>query len=230
MADPSLNRIGNGQLTNTVLLNQIDRKRAKHEIPLIDLNGGQTLYGVDTWTYAFGQKSQLIYKLISTTGIRLILQKLYAFISFNRRIIITSAPGRWQLLDLTPDFRLDYRLTFVLLVFGLAGALFGTINGSTGPVATLLASQMLLACLFLVITRTGNYLETLLDYAGHLGMSLLLGGLVVQLGLGIDSSSVVLIGYALAIGQHFIRVYRLGLNPWLSVGYTGLILVTLHPL
>lgn len=230
LADPDLVRVGNGQLTNTVLLNQLDRQRARHELPLIDLDGGETLYGVDTWAYAFGRKSQLTSKLLSAGWLRAILQKLYAFVSVNRRIIITSAPGRWQLLDLQPDFRASYRLTFVLIVFGLVGALFTTVSGSIVPIVTLLVGQLLLVCLFSGFTRSGPFLETILDYAGHLGMSLLVGGLVVGLGRAVGWPTVSAVGYALAIGQHFIRVYCLGLNPWLSVGYTGLLLVTLHPL
>ena len=229
LADPSLARIGNGQLTNPVLLNKIDRQRAKHEIPLIDLDGGETHYGVDTWTYAFGPKNSLLSRLLATGWLRVLLQKLYAFISYNRRIIITSAPTRPQLLDLQPDFHLAYRLAFVGLVLGLVGVLYVGINGSLLPIATLTGSQLMLAGLYVGATRRGIFPETILDYMGHLGMSLLVGGVLIWLGMAVGSPTLGQVGCALAIGQHFIRAYRLSLNPWLSVVYTSLLLLTVGP-
>lgn len=222
-----LARVSNADLPPAVL-SQIDAQRARHEIPLVDLDGGETLYGVDTWAYAFGHRSPTIARLLSLAWLRALLQTVYAFISYNRRIIITSAPGRWQLLDLQPTFRLRYRLTFVVLIFGLVGALpYAAGRSFAWPVAGLLVGQLALVGLYLGFSRRFNTLETLLDYAGHLGMSLLVGGVVVVLALAANWPAGVLMGGTLAIGQHFIRVYRLGLNPWLSVSFTGLCLLLL---
>lgn len=225
-----LTRISSNQLAEEALLNRVDRQRARHEIPLIDLDGGETLYGVDTWTYALGQRNQRIEKLLSFGWLRAILQKLYAFISYNRRIIITSPPGRWRLLDLQPDFRLSYRLAFILLVFGLASMLFSTISGSIWPILVLVAGQLTAAGLYLWLAKTGDFLQTIMDYSGHLGMSLLIGGLIIRVGQTMNWQPFILIGYALLIGQHFIRTYRLGLNPWLSVWFTALVFLLFRPL
>jgi len=224
-----LSRMGNSQLTNETLISCIDPQRARHEIPLIDLDGGETLYGVDTWIYAFGHHNHSLEKLLSLRWFKTILQKFYAFISYNRRIIITSAPGRWQLLDLQPEFRLTYRLAFILLIFGAVGLLFSNLNGTIWPIATLVFSQLAVIWIYLKTTPTGDFRETLLDYTGHLGMSLLVGGVCISIGQTASWSDVILIGYALMIGQHFIRTYRLGLNPWLSVGFTILVFLLLLP-
>lgn len=222
----TLTRVSSEELTQDELLNRVDKQRARHEIPLVDLDGGETLYGVDTWTYALGQRNQRIEQLLSVRWLRAILEKLYAFISYNRRIIITSAPGRWQLLDLQPEFRLGYRLAFVLLVFGLVGGLHYGVVGSFGwPVFALLGGQLGLVSLYVWLTNRFQFLETILDYMGHLAMSLLLGGIVIALGLAVHWPVSVLIGGALAISQHFIRTYRLGLNPWLSASFTVLYLL-----
>lgn len=217
-----LTRISNDQLREgAAFLNRIDGQRARYEIPLVDLDGGETLYGVDTWTYAFGQPNRRIEKLLSVRWFRMILEKLYAFISYNRRIIITSAPGRWQLLDLQPEFRLGYRLAFVLMVLGLVSGLHYAVVGSFGwSVFALLGGQLSVVSLYLWLTNRFQFLETLLDYVGHLAMSLLLGGIVMAVGLAFHWSISVLIGGALAITQHFIRTYRLGLNPWISASFT----------
>lgn len=225
-----LSRIGSDELTDKTIISRIDPQRAKHEIPLVDLDGGETLYGVDTWLYAIGQRNNHVAKILSGHWLRALLQKLYAFVSYNRRIIITSAPGRWQLLDLQPDFRLRYRLAFVLLVMGLAGGLhYARFHSFGWPVLALLTGQLGLVSVYLWLTRTPDVLQTLLDYGGHLGMSLLLGGLVTTVGLAWHWPTAMLIGAALAISQHFIRVYRLGLNPWLSASFTVLYLLIVLP-
>ena len=224
-----LTRISNDELMDTTVLDRIDRQRARHEIPLIDLDGGETLYGVDTWIYAVSQRSNQIGKLLSRNWLRVLLQKLYAFISYNRRIIITSAPGRWQLLDLQPDFRLNYRLAFVLLVMGVVSGLHYAVVGSfEWPVFALLSGQIGLVGLYIWLTKRSQFGETLLDYCGHLGMSLLLGGLVIAISAYFNWPLGLLIGSGLAITQHFIRVYRLGLNPWLSASFTVLYLLIFY--
>ena len=225
-----LTRISNDELTDKTVLDRIDQRRARHEIPLIDLDGGETLYGVDTWIYAVSQRSHQAAKLLSRNWLRVLLQKLYAFVSYNRRIIITSAPGRWQLLDLQPDFRLSYRLAFVLLIMGVVGGLHYAVVGSLEwPVFALLGGQIGLVSLYSWLTKRLQFGETLLDYCGHLGMSLLLGGLVIAISAYLNWPLGLLIGSGLAITQHFIRVYRLGLNPWLSASFTLLYLLVVRP-
>ncbi|AKD56808.1 thiol-disulfide oxidoreductase DCC family protein [Spirosoma radiotolerans] len=225
-----LTRLSSSQLTPETI-NRIDRQRARHEIPLVDLDGGETLYGVDTWIYAFGKQNKQLKKLLSLNWIKSSLKTLYAFISYNRRIIITSAPGRWNLLDLQPDFRLGYRLAFILTVFGLVGGLATIVHFPIWlPAAlVLIISQLLVACLYLAQRHDDNFLQTVLDYTGHLGMSLFIGGFVSAIGFSMHWPALAQIGCALTMGQHFIRSYRLGLNPWLSVCFAGLFFLLVMP-
>ena len=228
----NLSRIGNNELTQKDLLARVDHQRARHEIPLIDLDGGETLYGVDTWIYAIGQRNKQIKSLLSLNWFKTFLQKLYALISYNRRIIITSAPGRWNLLDLQPDFQTNYRITFIAVVFSLVGLLFNVLRFPIWlPAAlALVIAQFAVVCLYLFSIQSDTRFQTMLDYAGHLGMSLLVGGIISAIGVIVGWSGLVLIGYALMIGQHFIRTYRLGLSPWLSVCFTILVFLLIRPL
>ena len=225
-----LTRLGNGQVTQETI-KRIDKQRARHEIPLVDLDGGETLYGVDTWIYAFSQQNKQLKKLLSLNWIKSCLQTLYAFISYNRRIIITSAPGHWNLLDLQPDFRLDYRLAFIITVFGLVGGLAAIVHFPIWLPATLLLiiSQLLIASLYIAKRPDGDFRQTMLDYTGHLGMSLLTGGFVSTIGFTTGWPALIQIGGALVIGQHFIRCYRLGLSPWLSVCFASLFFLLIIP-
>ena len=221
----NLTRISNHDLTDRNLLSRIDPQRARHEIPLVDLNGGETLYGIDTWSFVFGATNRTVAQLLSLRWVRAFFEKLYAFISFNRRIIITAAPDRWQLLDLTPEFRLNYRLAFVGLVFALTGLVHYGVAGQGWLLPALLAGQVGLVALYVGVTKRYELTETLLDYCGHLGMSLLLGSLIVAASVLLHWPTGILVGSVLTIGQHFIRTYRLGLNPWLSVSFAMLYLL-----
>ena len=225
-----LTRASSSQLTPDLIM-RLDTQRARHEIPLVDLDGGETLYGVDTWIYAVGQKNKQIEKLISSSWLKTILQNLYAFISYNRRIIITSAPGRWNLMDLQPDFHAGYRLVFIGVVSGLIGLLFSTVNLPLWPpsVFALAIGQLTIVCLYLLRNKADNFSEMMLDYTGHFGMSLLLGGVVSSLFVVTGYATLAPLGYALMIGQHYIRTYRLGLNPWLSVCFTILVFLLMLP-
>ena len=217
----NLDRIPNNAVTDASILNRLDRQRARHEIPMVDLNGGETLYGVDTWLCLLGERSRALSGLLPVRWFRRLLDFLYAFISYNRRIIITVRPGRWSLLDLQPEFRLNYRLLFIALVFGLVSGLHYVCHGALPWLAPiLLGLQIGLVILHLYSTKHPDFFETLLDYGGHLGMSLLLGGLILTIGLSVAWPVLMPVGYALTIGQHFIRSYNLGLNPWLSVSFT----------
>ncbi|SOD93256.1 thiol-disulfide oxidoreductase DCC family protein [Spirosoma fluviale] len=225
-----LTRTSSGQLTQD-LIARLDPKRVRHEIPLVDLEGGETLYGVDTWIYAAGQRNKQLEDILSVGWFKAILQTLYAFISYNRRIIITSAPGRWNLMDLQPDFHAGYRLAFIAVVSGLVGLLFSGIHSSIWPPAAiaLILGQLTITCLYLLRQRPDDFGQMMLDYIGHFGMSLLLGGLVIAVGVSIGWTALVYTGYALMIGQHYIRTYRLGLNPWLSVCFTIFVFLLILP-
>ncbi|WP_332369222.1 hypothetical protein [Spirosoma telluris] len=107
-----LTRISNGEIDNKSITDRIDLQRARHEIPLVDLSGGETLYGVDTWIYTLGQRNQPLEKLLSHQWFKAFLKKLYAFISYNRRIIITAAPGAGNCSTFSPisTLAIDLRL------------------------------------------------------------------------------------------------------------------------
>jgi hypothetical protein len=225
-----LTRMSSGQLTQD-MIGRLDPQRARHEIPLVDLEGGETLYGVDTWLYAFGQRNKSIEKLLSLDWLKVFLQKLYAFISYNRRIIITSAPGRWNLMDLQPDFHPGYRLAFIAVVSGLIGLLFSLVDFPIWPLAAmaLVLGQLTITSLYLLRQHPDTFGQMMLDYIGHFGMSLLLGGLMGAVGVSVGWPALINTGYALMIGQHYIRTYRLGLNPWLSICFTVLVFLLTLP-
>jgi predicted DCC family thiol-disulfide oxidoreductase YuxK len=95
------------------LLNKIDLHKSVNEIPLIDTQHNQVWYGIDALLEILGQKFPLIKTIGNIAPIKYLLQKLYKFISYNRRVIV-AAPKK-EGFDCSPDFNVRYRLLFLFV-------------------------------------------------------------------------------------------------------------------
>lgn len=174
------------QLTDE-LTKQLDMQRSRHEIPLIDLKDGKTLYGLDSLIYLLSQRFRFIHKLMSQNPIYYFFKGVYAIISYNRRII-SGADKCDDQCNCEPDFNLKFRLLFVLLGFIIASYV-SVLFGET--LATFLPSdyQFMAGIRMLLITSTGWLLSagvsyffleerTWMDYLGHLATIMLIGVLL----------------------------------------------------
>ncbi|THU33504.1 DUF393 domain-containing protein [Niastella caeni] len=103
------------------LLQAINWKRSKDEIPLLDLNTKQVWYGIDALLEILGQKMPLIIPIGRCKPVNWFLKRLYSFISYNRKVIVAakSSPSK---IDCTPSFNLFYRSLF-LIIFLIANTL-----------------------------------------------------------------------------------------------------------
>ncbi|WP_266367110.1 thiol-disulfide oxidoreductase DCC family protein [Tellurirhabdus rosea] len=216
-------RLGNSGLADEAITTRVDPQRARHEIPLVDLQGGETLYGVDALLELLGSKSRAIRYLGSVRWVKMVLYRLYAFISYNRRIVVPTPADRWELMDFEPQFHARWRLLFLAVVFGLVGALHVTAVGTLKwSVVAGVAVQIGLVAAHLRHKRTPNYWEHLLDYTGHLGMSLLPAAVLLSIALPFGWTGLAVAGVALSIWQHYLRTQILGLSPWLTVIFAGI--------
>ncbi len=111
------NRIAFSCLPTLPVAHQIDMQRSRHEIPLIDMKGGKTLYGLDSLLYMIGSRMPLLARIGKFAPIYFFFTYFYAFISYNRRVII-QAPKTMHGFNCAPDFHVVYRLSFIAL--GLA--------------------------------------------------------------------------------------------------------------
>src|SRR5258705_13000024 len=82
------NRLAFSDLPGYGLMEQIDLEKARHFIPLIDLDGGETLYGVDALAYILMQRLFFIRIVMKIPGAEWFFKRLYKIISYNRRIVI----------------------------------------------------------------------------------------------------------------------------------------------
>jgi hypothetical protein len=222
------NRVSFAQLHQQAFIEQVDWHRAKHEIPLVDLHGGQTLYGLNALIFLLSQKIPWLNKLSQCKPLYAVSALLYNLVSYNRRIIVPnkkSAPVRF---DCTPDYHFAYRMAFILIA--IAGSI--GITYAFGQSLNKLFSISAGGTDMLLIAGTGWVIQILLsilllkekrmDYIGHLGVIMLIGVLVLLPGIYIgwlteyQYPAIPLISVLLSSGlmsrQHFIRIRSLGLT------------------
>lgn len=200
----SSNRISFSELANSPLVEQIEMQRSKHEIPLVDLAGGETIYGVDSLVHLLQPKLPIIGKLMQVRPISYFVRKLYKFISYNRGIMAPSYPT-YRKYDCTPDFHLGYRLVLILLLGGLGSYLSYLTLVNLGVLRYGLLA--LAGLFFLGIPFLKRYY---LSYLGHLSVVFFLTGLLLGIGSILNFFQPIFLGIAIAIFLwQFLRRYRI---------------------
>ncbi|MEO8770763.1 MAG: hypothetical protein ABI402_11775 [Ferruginibacter sp.] len=96
------------------LLELLDKKRCPNEIPVIDFETKEVLYGIDAITSILQTRVPFIKKTVQLKYINWPLHKIYKLISYNRKVIVASKTIACN-FDCTPDFNYKYRLVFMLL-------------------------------------------------------------------------------------------------------------------
>lgn len=170
------NRLGFGELTDAQR-QQIDPWRGRHEIPMLDTETQQTIYGIDAMFLLFAQKWPMLRLFFQSDVLKSVARILYKFVSHNRRVIANSPTTNAT----APDYHLGHRMALVGIVTGLAVIIHGletywlaTIwKAHSVAYGTLGLFIMTLIWLFLAYSapfRSQKYG----DYAGHVAISLLI--------------------------------------------------------
>jgi hypothetical protein len=105
--------IGYRQMEDS-LCSIIDKDRARNEIALVNTDTKAVTYGIASIFILIGQSSPALQPLFKWKAFRAIMKKVYAFISYNRKVI---APGKQfeGYNQCTPDFNLTWRLIYIFL-------------------------------------------------------------------------------------------------------------------
>ncbi|HVU96024.1 MAG TPA: hypothetical protein VHE34_12405 [Puia sp.] len=97
----------------------VHRQRSVDEIALIDKTTGEVRYGIDSLFAIIGSSFPIFKPLFANKAFHWAMRKLYALISYNRKVIIpapkTATPG------IQPTFKLPYRLAWLLFSAMIAG-------------------------------------------------------------------------------------------------------------
>lgn len=170
------NRISFSELATSPLVEQIELHRSKHEIPLVDLKGGKTIYGVDSLVHLLSPRVPVLGKLMEVSPIAYLIKKLYKFISYNRGIMAPSYPS-YRKYDCTPDFHLGYRLLMIILLGGTGLWLGSSATTYFGGEHLALYAGLGVLIAGLPFLRT-HYIS----YLGHLSISLFLASIITKIG------------------------------------------------
>jgi hypothetical protein len=196
---------------------QLDALRVRHEIPLIDLAGGPTLYGIDAIVYLLQQRIPLIGRIVKFKPVYAFFRFLYALISYNRRIVVPCRP-QTATFDCTPLFNRGYRLAFIgygIVLASVLTLLFGRSVGGYWPVAGI-GGKMLLICgtgwLVQMLLALLFMKEKCIDYLGHLAVLMIIGTLVLLPGVGLS----------------WLTDYQFPIIPLLSVAFSSTLMTWQH--
>jgi hypothetical protein len=97
----------------------IDRQRAVNEIALIDTRTGEVRYGIDSLLKIIGHSIPLLRPLFEWRPFNWTMRKAYAFISYNRKVIIPASLTS----TLQPSFSLKYRIAWLLFTIAIAAGI-----------------------------------------------------------------------------------------------------------
>ncbi|MCY7358741.1 MAG: hypothetical protein LH609_15040 [Rudanella sp.] len=200
--------------------------RMRHELPLVDLEGPEVRYGVDAMLTVISFRFPGFAKFIQRTFLYGWAKKLYAFVSYNRRVVFPTEPERWQLLDFAPRFHTGYRLVLITFLFGLVGLIHWLAVGKLGLTTLLpLVGVLLAGGIAIYQAATTDRLPHWLDYVGHVGVSLFAGAVFNVIGISTGLPFLSLVGDAVMVWQLIIRLRVMLLPYWLVMPFMLLILL-----
>jgi len=92
----------------------IDKQRAVNEIALVDIETGEVTYGIDSVFKILGNAISFLKPLFNFAPFHWLMAKAYAFISYNRKVII---PAEVKEHTIQPDFKIQYRIAFLIFTW-----------------------------------------------------------------------------------------------------------------
>jgi predicted DCC family thiol-disulfide oxidoreductase YuxK len=172
-----LNKQGRKNFNNidAATFNLIDKAKCNNEIPLIDTETKQVWYGIDALLELINLQIPFTKFIGNIKPVKWLLQKLYKFISYNRKVIVAVSSNKGY--DCSPDFNLSYRVYFLVffLLFNtiLLGPLYEYVFTKSfigrSSFAQLQAAHLgLVACNILIAAFTG--LKKGIAYLGQVNM------------------------------------------------------------
>lgn len=179
------------------LTEQLDLARSKDEIPLLDDQGGATLYGIDSLLYLLGQRWPWMPKVAGLTPIDWFLRRLYKLISYNRRVIVAK-PTPANAFDCSPQFNYFYRYVYLAMALMVGGSgLWGYWVTYAKPIVSV--SLLLLFLVVVLLAFRQPKREAMINYLGVMLTPLIPGGILLWLAVVMPAVSTLLGGLAIGV-------------------------------
>jgi len=174
------NRVAFSCLQELPVANQLDITRSRHEIPLIDLKGRKTLYGLDSLLFMISCRMPILASIGRFAPLYWLFKYVYAFVSYNRRVIIQAKKASQG----------GYRIAFILLAMTVGCYGFGIDARYV----------FCLSALHYALPFLGKYQRT--ELLGQLAASVLIGVFFLSFHT-IIGRSVLAVGYVWRL-KHFV--------------------------
>jgi predicted DCC family thiol-disulfide oxidoreductase YuxK len=98
----------------------IDKQRAANEIALVNLENGEVTYGIKSLFKVIGNAMPVFRPLFAFKPFTWLMGKVYAFIAYNRRVIIPAAKSG-NSFQYQPVFKFHYRMAYLLFTWFCTG-------------------------------------------------------------------------------------------------------------
>ena len=157
--------------------NYIDVKRASNEIALFDNVNKTVIYGIESLLKVIGFSFPWMAKVGNIRPVKYLLQKLYSFISYNRKVIIPGKINKVIALQCVPDFSFMYRNLLIIFTISVSSFLFHLFDKQFS-ILEIIGFQMALflfqSLLFLKFSK-----EIVLNFLGNFAVSVFCGALLL---------------------------------------------------
>jgi predicted DCC family thiol-disulfide oxidoreductase YuxK len=222
------------ELEDQSLIGLIDSERARHEIPLIDRSTKTVYYGLDALIRILSRRAPALSVITKNLFLRKLFGLLYAFISYNRRVII-PAPKTSCSLDCTPRFKASYRSAFIAFAVLFSAWITWLFGEQAGP---LVDDQdggfhMLLIAgtgwVFQAVIALVFFRKIFIDYLSQLAVLMIIGVLLLVPSIIFskvfpDAAAIILAaGVALSssvmLWQHIKRTRTLGFSQLTTISW-----------
>ena len=209
----------------------VDQQRAVNEIALVNTVTGEVNYGIKSLFKVIGHSFPLFSPLFSFPPFVWLMRKVYAFISYNRKVIIPAPKTAGHALQ--PSFSLRHRILWLLFTVGFvgfvltryAGLLTGVLPKGSGYREYFIAGGQLLfqGLIVSLLARAKRW-----DYLGNMMTISLAGALLLlplmAIGIVVHLSAVVAAGYFLVVAalmllEHIRRTKLLSLGWGLTLSW-----------
>jgi hypothetical protein len=211
----------------------IDMHKAKSMIALHNSKTRETLYGIDSILRILSSNLPLLGKVLNTKSIKALLAALYAFISYNRKVLVRPSKTKSG-LDCTPELVPFYRWMHLIVVAIFTGyiltAFYRPIFLHFGwEVYPMIEYAICFGqVVFQYVTHRIFFKKEPLEYLGHMSTVSMIGALMLIPILGLTSvlnlsPIVMLIGFlavvAYMLSEHILRSTRLGLGWTMTISW-----------
>ena len=92
----------------------INKQRAANEIALVNIETGEVTYGINSIFKILGNAMPIFKSLFNFAPFHWLMAKAYAFISYNRKVII---PAEVKASTIQPDFKIQYRIGYLIFTW-----------------------------------------------------------------------------------------------------------------